>query len=82
MTQRLNFQIPANAVAVTEHETNMLPASTVALYIGTGGDLVVDMEGGNTAVTFPSVPSGTIMIGRFVKLRTASTVAGVVALFG
>lgn len=70
-----------NAQAVTEHETNYVDPYPRALWIGGAGDLVVDMVGGQKAVTFAAVPAGTLMPIRVTKVRTASTVSSVVAIW-
>ena len=76
------FVGPANnAAAITEHETTYVDPYPRALYIGGAGDLVVDMVGGQKAVTFTGVAAGTIMPIRITKLRTASTVSAVVAIW-
>lgn len=45
-----------------------------AVYVGTGGDLVVDMVSG-AQVTFAAVPAGTLLPIQVSKVRTAGTTA-------
>lgn len=66
------------AVAITEHDTNSFPL-TRALYIGTTGNLVVTMADG-VDCTFNNVPVGIFPV-QCIKLKTASTVADVVAMY-
>jgi hypothetical protein len=68
------------AFAVTESDTADFRPGFVsdALYIGGTGNLVVEMEDGKEA-TFLTVPVGIFPVA-CRKLKTASTVTGVVAL--
>ena len=56
-----------------------LSQTTRALYVGTGGDVVADMAGGNT-VTFAGVQDGSILPIRVTALGTATTATGIVGL--
>ncbi len=71
----------SQAFAVTESDTADFRPGFVsdALYIGGTGNLVVEMEDGKEA-TFLTVPAGTTLPIACRKLKTASTVTGVVAL--
>ncbi len=56
-------------------------AVTRAIYVGTGGDVKVDMHGG-TAVTFKSVAGGTVLpIAVSNVYQTGSTASDIVGLF-
>ena len=67
-----NFQVPNRAVAVTPSDTTEVFAS--AIYVGSGGNLSVITEGGDT-VTFSNVPAGTTLVIRVNRIRATSTTA-------
>lgn len=79
----------ANAVAVTIVDQTVINAR--ALYVGTGGNVAVDMMGtvggnspGVTGVVFVSVPSGTILpvsVRRVLNVGAGTTATNIVALF-
>ncbi len=71
-----------NAVAVTPSDSTVL-ATTRFLYIGGGapGNLVVDMVGGQTDVTFATVPVGTLLPLRVTKVKAATTCSDVIAIW-
>lgn len=68
-------------VAVTKSDTvDITGGQCRALYVGTGGDLVVSF--GGTTVTFKAVPGGTVLPIRVSRVRaTGSTAADIIALF-
>lgn len=68
----------SKAVAITESDTTTF-APTRALYIGTTGNLVVTMADG-VDCTFNNVPVGVFPV-QCTKLKAASTVADVVAMY-
>lgn len=61
-----------NAEAVVQDTT--FSYRTTGIYVGTGGNLQVVMEAGNT-VTFNSVPSGALLPIRIVSVLSAGTTA-------
>ena len=61
-----------NAAAVTPHDTNELSYVTRALYVGTGGNVKVQMQDSGT-VTFVSVPTGTTLPIRCKKVFATNT---------
>jgi hypothetical protein len=67
-----NFQVPNRAVAVTPSDTTEVFAS--AIYVGSGGNVSVITEGGDT-VTFSNVPAGTTLVIRVTRIRATSTTA-------
>lgn len=67
-----NFQVPANAVAITPSDTASQWGS--ALYVGVGGNVSVVTEGGDT-VTFSNVQGGSTIVLRFSIVRSTSTTA-------
>lgn len=69
------------AAAVTPSNSADLPNGICrALYIGTGGDLVVDTYG-NSSITFTGVLGGTILPLQIKRVRATSTAANMVALY-
>ncbi|MCR5876931.1 hypothetical protein [Phenylobacterium sp. J367] len=70
----------SRAVAVTQSDATIIPA-TRALYVGTGGPLTVTMaEGGNA--TFANVPSGAVLPIQVTKvLDTGTDATDIVALY-
>ena len=52
-----------DAVAITGSSTQIAGTENrgCCLYIGTGGPIVVKMEGSSTNITFTNVPNGTFM---------------------
>lgn len=68
-----------DAVAVTPSDATVIPV-TRALYIGTGGDLVVKMASDNQ-VTFTAVAAGIFPIQVQMVLSTGTTASNIVALY-
>lgn len=67
-------------VAVTPHDSNPLPDVAKALYVGTGGTVVLQGAGGGEA-TFVNVGAGSILPVRARLVRaTGTTAADIVAL--
>jgi hypothetical protein len=70
-----------DAIALTPSDVTLLDA-TRALWVGGGGDVVLDLVGGAQAVTFAAVPAGSFLPVRAVRLRAATSEgADVVALY-
>lgn len=71
------------AKAVTPNDNaDIDTATTRALYVGTGGDLVVTMADEQAAdVTFRNVPDGMLLDLGVARVKSASTAADIVALF-
>lgn len=65
--------------AITPHDTNEVPEITRALYIGSGGDLVIELSGGGE-VTLKAVPTGALLPLRVRKVKLATTAALIVGL--
>ena len=78
----INNPAPAEyATVVTPSDSTDLTRVARALYIGSGGNLNVDMADGST-VLFSNVLGGTILPLRVKRVRSTSTTATlIVALF-
>jgi hypothetical protein len=71
----------SRAVTLVPSDTTLLDP-TRGLWIGGGGDVVLDLVGGAQAVTFAAVPAGSFLPVRAVRLRAATSEgADVVALY-
>lgn len=78
---RSGLDSPAeHAAAVTPNDSTDLTTSTRALFIGTSGNLKVDMVGGET-VTFSSVPAGVFPVRVKRVHSTGTTASGIVAMW-
>ncbi len=72
---------PAKHVfTITPDALEDLPMATKALYIGSGGDLVMRAVDSEEDVTFANVAAGTILPIRVRAIRTSSTAANFVGL--
>ena len=70
-----------SCVAVTPHDTNPLQSVPKALYVGTGGTLVIRGTHGGDA-TFVGVPSGTVLPVRAAYVRASGTTAADIVALG
>lgn len=61
--------------AITPSDTADLPRATKALYIGSGGAIVIVAIRGTSPVTFANVPDGTILDVRTQAVRATGTTA-------
>lgn len=69
------------AAAVTPNDTAQVTLSHRALYVGTSGNLAVQMSDGGD-VTFSNVPSGTILPIIVSLVKTTGTTASDILLLG
>lgn len=70
-----------SAASVTPSDDNDLSAKPASLYVGTGGDVKVDMALGDT-VTFTNVQSGTFMPIKVKRVySTGTTASDITALY-
>jgi hypothetical protein len=70
------------AVAVVPHDSDALGDIPKALFIGTGGHLVLRGAGGGADVTFRNIADGTVLPVRAQFVRaTGTTAADIVALY-
>ena len=71
----------ANAVAVTPSDTVNLTNATIALYVGTTGNLSVVMNGSGSTVVFDTVPVGWYWLSVSRVNATGTTATNIVALW-
>jgi len=64
-----------NCFSITPNDTVMLPVLPKAIYVGTGGNVVVRAIDGSSDVTFANVPSGSILDVRVTAIRATGTSA-------
>lgn len=70
--------VPNNAAAITPSNSTVL--NCTAIYVGVGGNVVVDMENADN-ITFSNVAAGTVLWLKAVRVKTATTATNLVALF-
>lgn len=71
-----------NAAVVTPSDTADLATPARAVYIGTGGDVSLDTVGGESAIVFVGLQTGSILPVRTKRIRaTATTATNIVALW-
>ena len=69
------------AYAVTPNDSTDLTTVTRGIYVGTGGNLRVNMADNGNTVTFPNVQDGTLLPIRVSRvLSTSTTASDIVAL--
>lgn len=64
-----------NAVAITAHDTNAISPIPDALYVGTGGTLILRARGSSADVTFANVPDGSWLLVQAQYVRSTGTTA-------
>lgn len=70
-----------NPFAVNPHDVNELPVVPKALYVGTGGTIVLRALDGAVDVSFVGVPGGSVLDVRATHVRaTGTTASNIVAL--
>jgi hypothetical protein len=70
-----------NAATVTPNDGADLPNASRALYIGSTGNIKVDMVGGQT-VTFSGLPTGMMLPIRVTRVySTGTTASSIIALY-
>jgi hypothetical protein len=65
-----------NAVSVSPNDTNDLANTTLAVWIGTAGNLSVNMEGSGGPIVFVGIPAGTLLPIRATRILSTNTTAG------
>lgn len=66
---------PDNAVVVTPNDNTDLAVVTRAIYVGTTGDVTVDMFGTGSNLTFKNVPAGTWFAIQVTRIYATDTTA-------
>jgi len=64
-----------HAYAITPSDTTDLSTTCRAIYVGSAGDIVVDMAGGETSVTFSNVTDGGMLPIRVRRVYSTGTTA-------
>jgi len=64
-----------NPYAIVPHDTDPLPVVPKAIYVGTGGDVVLRGIGSDQDVTFRNVPAGLDLMVRASHVRATGTTA-------
>lgn len=79
---RLPAVIAKGGAAVTPHDTNVLGrTSDMGLFVGTGGNVKVTSEDGDT-ITFSNVPDGTwLPIVAKIVFSTGTTASNILAMW-
>jgi len=67
------FASARSAGAVTKSDSTVL--DFYAVWVGTSGDVSIDLTEGGTAVVFPNVQDGTILPVRGVRVNSTATTA-------
>lgn len=79
---RAELDSPASsAVLLTPHDTNDLATPSRGLYVGTTGNIKVDMFGEGTAVLFTAVPVGVLPIRVTRVYATDTDASTIIALY-
>ena len=69
----------AGAAAITPSDSTELNCR--ALYVGSAGNVVVQMPGRDTAITFANVQAGTFMPVSVWRVMAATTATNLLALY-
>lgn len=74
---------PSFAYPVTPHDTDEIGQNGQlprGIWVGTGGDLVVNFADSDTDVTLTNVPDGCELVYQLRRIKTATTAQDIVAL--
>lgn len=71
---------PKSHKAVVPSDTTLLDPIPVALYVGLGGTVVVDTLDGDTSISYSNFPTGQYLIGRFTKVKAATTATLIISV--
>lgn len=61
--------------AIVPDDNNEIERATKAIYVGTGGDVVLQLLAAPVPVTFRNVPSGAVIDVRVARVRATGTTA-------
>lgn len=84
VAQPSSWSNPARSLRVVtpSDSTNFTDGVCRALYVGTGGNVVVLAAGDTNTVTFSNVPGGFVIPVQAIRVNTTSTTAsGIVAMY-
>lgn len=70
-----------NAEAVTTSDDDALDRTATALYIGSTGDVKVDLENSGSGIIFKSVPVGFLHVRATKVYATGTTAGNILALW-
>lgn len=71
---------PTRGKTVTPSDETIIDI-TRGLYIGTGGDLVVEFADSADVITLKNVANGTLMPGQFRRVLGATSASDIIALY-
>lgn len=72
----------SGAFAITPHDTNKLTTAVRAIYVGGAGNIVLQVPGSTTNITFTGVPVGTILpVNAWLVRATSTTATNLIGLF-
>lgn len=78
----LHTSAPENAFPIVPSDVDDIDAITRAVYVGSGGNMVVRMSGSGGNVTFRNIPSGALLPIRISRvLATGTTAADIIGLY-
>lgn len=60
---------------ITPSDNNNLPQTTKAIYVGTGGDVKLQLKHDTSPQTYKNIPSGSLLPIRAVKVWSVGTTA-------
>lgn len=70
------------ATAIIANDSTVFPQPTRGIYVGSGGNLFVDMADGGNSILFTNVPGGQIFPVQVTRVYlTGTTAGGLVALY-
>ena len=78
------FASASNAAAVTPSDTQDLSFVTIGLYVGTAGNVAVNMAGTGTTIVFVGVVAGSVLpirVSRVLTSANGTTASNIVALW-
>lgn len=78
-----SYSAAKNAYAVTPHDTNEIGTyEPKAIYVGTGGTIVMKLVGDTASTTWTNVPDGALLPVRpSVILATGTTASDIIAIY-
>lgn len=78
-TRSIEADIPSRWVTCTPSDATDVTGS-VAIYVGTTGNVAVKTLNHDTSVTFVGVPAGAIIPGNFTRIMSTSTTASTILI--